>query len=195
VSGAREASSHERAGNPAYEANSKRWTGSLERGFAMTNVSHIEAICELIFGIERADGSTNGVLDRHPGLRVVLTECFAGWLAWTLDFLDWAWSSRYQKLRDNAGSLRFTPAHSDQAPPSYYITRQISATFMWDPVAIKNRDITGLDCLMWGNDYPHNEGAYPDSQEWVQKTFAGVPESEIDYIVRENAIRVFGFTV
>jgi predicted TIM-barrel fold metal-dependent hydrolase len=161
----------------------------------MTNVSHIDAICELVFGIERADGSTNGVLARHPNLCVVLTECFAGWLGWTVDFRDWAWSSRYQQLRGGAGGMRFTSGRSDQAPPSYYIKRQISATFMWDPVAVKNRDVTGLDCLMWGNDYPHNEGAYPDSQEWVEKQFAGVPEYEVDYIVRGNAIRVFGFTV
>jgi predicted TIM-barrel fold metal-dependent hydrolase len=173
---------------------SARWTGKLEQGFALTNVSHIGAICELVFGIEREDGSTNGVLDRHPDLHVVLTECFAGWMCWTVDFLDWAWSSRYQKLREGR-VVRHTARRSDQAPPSFYIKRQISATFMWDPVAVKNRDITGLDCLMWGNDYPHNEGAYPNSQEWVEKQFAGVPEKEIDYIVRGNATRVFGFAV
>jgi hypothetical protein len=82
-----------------------------------------------------------------------------------------------------------------EAPPSFYIRRQIACTFMDDPVAIRNRDITGLDCLMWGNDYPHQEGVFPDSQEWVDKQFDGVPESEIMHIVHDNAARTFGLTV
>ena len=59
--------------------------------------------------------------------------------------------------------------------PSYYLKRQTHATFMWDPLAIRNRDLTGLDCLMWGNDYPHHEGSFPFSAEWIDKQFDGVP--------------------
>jgi predicted TIM-barrel fold metal-dependent hydrolase len=66
---------------------------------------------------------------------------------------------------------------------------------MWDPAAIRLRDITGLDCLMWGNDYPHNEGSFPFSAEWVEKQFAGVPEAEVDAMVRGNAARIFNITV
>ena len=54
--------------------------------------------------------------------------------------------------------------------------------------------ITGAD-LLWGNDYPHQEGAFPHSQEWVEKQFAGVPEDDIDRIVRRNAAEVFGFAL
>jgi hypothetical protein len=57
------------------------------------------------------------------------------------------------------------------------------------------RDVTGLDCRMWGNDYPHREGSYPFSQEWVDKQFADVPEDEIDAMVRGNAARVFGINI
>ncbi len=46
---------------------------------------------------------------------------------------------------------------------------------MWDPLAIRNRDLTGLDCLMWGNDYPHHEGSFPFSEDWITKQFDGVP--------------------
>jgi predicted TIM-barrel fold metal-dependent hydrolase len=66
---------------------------------------------------------------------------------------------------------------------------------MWDPLAIQARNYTGLDCLLWGNDYPHFEGSFPFSQEWVEKQFAGVPEAEIDAIVRGNAARIFGINI
>ena len=48
---------------------------------------------------------------------------------------------------------------------------------------------------MWGNDYPHNEGSFPFSAEWVEKQFAGVPDVEVDAMVRGNAARIFGITV
>ena len=62
---------------------------------------------------------------------------------------------------------------------------------MWDPVAVAARDYTGTDCLLWGNDYPHIEGSFPDSQAWVEKQFSGVPEEEIDAMVRGNAASTF----
>ena len=78
--------------------------------------------------------------------------------------------------------------------PSHYMKRQAKATFMWDPVALANREFTGNDCLMWGNDYPHAEGVFPDSQQYVDKQFAGIPEDEVRQITYGNARHVFGFT-
>jgi predicted TIM-barrel fold metal-dependent hydrolase len=134
-----------------------------------------------------------GILERHPGLKVVMTECSAGWLAWLINFLDHHYFGRFGNafLTDQG----FQPMKATEAPPSYYIKRQISCTFMDDPVAIRNRDLTGLDCLMWGNDYPHQEGVFPNSPEWVDKQFTGVPEAEIMHVVHDNAAKVFGLTV
>ena len=135
----------------------------------------------------------SGILERHPKLKVVMTECSAGWLGWLINFLDHHYFGRFgnEFLTDQG----FQPMKATEAPPSFYIKRQISCTFMDDPIAIRNRDFTGLDCLMRGNDYPHQEGVFPDSQQWVEKQFAGVPESEIMHIVHDNAARVFGLAV
>jgi predicted TIM-barrel fold metal-dependent hydrolase len=137
--------------------------------------------------------AAGGILERHPNLKVVMTECSAGWLAWLMNFLDHHYAGPFgNAFLTEQG---FTPMKATEAPPSYYIKRQVSCTFMDDPVAIHNREFTGLDSLMWGNDYPHQEGIFPDSQEWVNKQFAGVPEAEIQQIVHDNAAKVFGLTV
>jgi predicted TIM-barrel fold metal-dependent hydrolase len=134
----------------------------------------------------------SGVFDRYPNLHVIMTEGYAGWLAFAMQFFDHHWSD--SRLHDlNIGIGPGTP--KIDAPPSFYLKRQAHATFMWDPVAIRLRDLTGLDCLMWGNDYPHNEGSFPFSNEWIDKQFAGVPEVEVDAMVRGNAARIFGITV
>jgi predicted TIM-barrel fold metal-dependent hydrolase len=77
--------------------------------------------------------------------------------------------------------------------PSELIRRQAHATFMNDPVAINNRHITGLETLMWGNDYPHPEGTWPLSQEVIAEQFKDVPDDEMRAIVGGNAAKVFGF--
>jgi predicted TIM-barrel fold metal-dependent hydrolase len=58
--------------------------------------------------------------------------------------------------------------------PSEYFHRQIHATFQDEPAAIRFRDHIGIAQLMWGSDFPHPEGTWPHSQEFVAKRFAGV---------------------
>jgi predicted TIM-barrel fold metal-dependent hydrolase len=133
------------------------------------------------------------ILERHPKLKVVMTECSAGWLAWAMHFFDHHYFGRFgNEFLTEQGHQ---PMKATEMPPSFYIKRQVACTFMDDPVAIHNREFTGLDCLMWGNDYPHQEGVFPDSQEWVEKQFAGVPEAEIMHMVHDNAANVYGLKV
>jgi predicted TIM-barrel fold metal-dependent hydrolase len=129
----------------------------------------------------------SGVFERHPNLTVVMTEGYAFWLAGVMQFMD----HHYQ------GRFGATARMGHQLPelPSHYLKAQARATFMWDPLAIGNRHLTGTDCLLWGNDYPHPEGAFPYSQEWVDKQFAGVPEDEITAMTYGNAKALFGFDV
>ena len=135
----------------------------------------------------------SGVFERYPDLHVIMTEGYAGWLAFAIQFFDHHWSDSRFGHEPPVNWTSWTPKLD--APPSYYLKRQAHATFMWDPMAIQNRDITGTDCLLWGNDYPHLEGSFPFSQEWNDKQFAGVPEEEIDTIVRGNAAKLFGINV
>jgi hypothetical protein len=116
------------------------------------------------------------VFERYPDLHVIMTEGYAGWLAFAIQFWDHHWNDTRFKQMANIGDW----APSLQGPPSYYLKRQAHATFMWDPLAVEVRHITGTDCLLWGNDYPHREGSFPWSQEWIDKQFAGVPEDEVD---------------
>jgi predicted TIM-barrel fold metal-dependent hydrolase len=133
----------------------------------------------------------SGVFERYPDLHVVMTEGYAGWLGFAMQFYDHHWQdSRFHDM----GMLE-QGRSTIEAPPSYYLKRQAHATFMWDPLAIRSRDVTGLECLLWGNDYPHYEGSFPYSAEWNEKQFAGVPEDEVDAIVRGNAAELFNIDV
>jgi predicted TIM-barrel fold metal-dependent hydrolase len=128
--------------------------------------------------------AAGGALDRFPGLQVVTVETGASWLGWIMTQADEIYD-RHQMWARPKLSLK----------PSELIRRQGHATFMFDPVAVNNRHVTGIDTLMWGNDYPHPEGTWPASQELCAKQFDGVSDAEVRAIVGGTAARVFGFDV
>ena len=126
--------------------------------------------------------TASGVLERHPELNFVLVECGIGWLAWYLNVLDELYDKRHMWQQPKL-SLK----------PSEYWKRQGYVTFGDDEVGLRNRDITGVDCLMWGSDYPHDEGTFPHSREVIGRTFSELPEEETRKIVGENAAKLYGF--
>ena len=124
----------------------------------------------------------SGVLERHPGLKFVLVECGIGWLAWVLQTLDEMHEKRHMWIE---------PRLPDR--PSDYFRRQGGATFGDDLVGLRMRDVTGVESLLWGSDYPHDEGTFPHSREVIERTFKDVPENEKRMIVGGNAERIYGF--
>jgi len=46
---------------------------------------------------------------------------------------------------------------------------------------------------MWGHDYPHEEGTYPDSRKIVDELASYVSPDDARRIFRENALEVFKF--
>ena len=119
--------------------------------------------------------------ERHAGLRVVLVECGAGWLAWALEAMDDAYREHHMFVRPKLAE-----------PPSFYFRRQGAVTFQRDPVGIANRAFTGDRCLLWGSDYPHPEGTYPRSREILAEQLLGVPQESIDRITWRNAAELYG---
>jgi predicted TIM-barrel fold metal-dependent hydrolase len=124
-----------------------------------------------------------GVLERHPDLRFVVTEAECGWLAWTLQAMDAMQERRSIGL--------------EQLPlrPSEYFKRQGAVTITDDPVALNNLEFTGADCIMWGNDYPHDEGTYPHSARYRREILDKTTQEQAYQIFVGNAARIYGFDV
>ena len=126
--------------------------------------------------------AAGGAMDRFPELQVVTVETGASWLGWIMTQADRIYEDH---------SMYAQPKLS--LKPSELIQRQAHATFMFDPVAVNNRAVTGISTLMWGNDYPHPEGTWPESRSACEEQFAGVSDGDFNAIVNGNAAAVFGF--
>ncbi|HEY2564083.1 MAG TPA: amidohydrolase family protein [Acidimicrobiales bacterium] len=128
--------------------------------------------------------AAGGALDRFPGLRIVAVETCAAWMAWVMTQADLVYED-HKMFRTTSLTMK----------PSELIRRQCHATFMTDTVAVHNRSITGVEPLLWGNDYPHPEGTWPHSVEAVHDQFAELTREDVFAMVAGNAARVFGFDI
>jgi predicted TIM-barrel fold metal-dependent hydrolase len=142
------------------------------------------SVWHLIFG---------GVLERHPGLRVVLTEQGLGWLPRGLQTLDWFYGR--MTLGDAAEANFFGAAAKGMSlTPTEYFQRNVSvgASFLRASESALRYEV-GVERIMWGADYPHSEGSYPFSREALRAAFGTCDPVETRQMVEVNAARLYGF--
>ncbi|MFE4954377.1 amidohydrolase family protein [Streptomyces sp. NPDC056653] len=146
------------------------------------------ALWHLIFG---------GAFRRHPGLKLVLTEQGSGWIPGVVEMLDYyhgrlvAAASRASTAESKFGAG--LAASMGASPGEVWRDNCfVGASFM-RPHEVPLRDRIGLDKIMWGSDYPHDEGTAPYSREGLRIAYAGLPPDEIAAMVGGNAARVYGF--
>ncbi|HUI02389.1 MAG TPA: amidohydrolase family protein [Acidimicrobiales bacterium] len=127
-----------------------------------------------------------GVLERFPALQVVFTETRAQWLPEVLELLDGIYAAPF------FSHIRETVKHK----PSEYWRRQchIGASFMTAREAAQ-RQVIGLDTIMWGADYPHIEGTWPRSRHALTRAFAGVDAEDVRRILTHNPAELYRFEV
>jgi predicted TIM-barrel fold metal-dependent hydrolase len=131
-----------------------------------------------------------GVLERHPGLKLVLTEQGSYWTLGALQAMDYTYDGSYAK-RD----VREVLHHK----PSEYFGRQCAlGSSIFSLSEIRARHEIGIDKMMLGFDYPHHEGAWaagPGLVSYLRATLgvAGVPAGEARQLLSGNIARVWGF--
>jgi len=121
-----------------------------------------------------------GVLEHRPTMKMVIGEAGTGWIPYILDRMDAEWEDQFKDL-----DLKMRP--------SEYWYRQCYATYQSDPVGVKLLEELGEDNIMWGSDFPHPDGVWPDSQEYIQKELGHLPEAIRKKIVCDNAAKLYRF--
>ncbi len=126
----------------------------------------------------------SGAFERHPGLKLILTETGTAWIIERLRVLEFKAALPFFGHFTKGLSLT----------PTEYFQRQcyIGASFLPEHEG-RERHRVGLDRIMWGSDYPHMEGTWPNTREYMHRTFAGYPEAELRAILGTNAAQAYGF--
>jgi len=131
-----------------------------------------EAVSETVFA---------GVLERHPGVRLVLAEAGLGWLPYLINRMDHEWV----KHSDIAGRL--------SVAPSELMRRQVWVTFEEEHHADVFIDMIGADRVMWACDYPHPDSTWPDSRGAIARDMATMARDDVRRVTSDNCRALYGF--
>jgi predicted TIM-barrel fold metal-dependent hydrolase len=139
------------------------------------------------------------VAARFPGLRLGLIEQGAGWIPYFLQSSDWSWLTyrENQAFKDwlrSQGKSSAVLSGNLMQPPSESFRQIFYASFLFDPLAVRLRDVIGFDKLMWSTDFPHGVTSWPRSRMQFDHLFGELPANDVKALVHDNAIRFYGLT-
>lgn len=147
-----------------------------EAGIANADHSVRQGLADLVF---------SGVFQRYPLLRVGVVEYELAWAAFFLNRMDYTFTQR--AARPGWSRERLTEL------PSHYFRQNVFVSFQEDALGIRDRDLIGLDGLMFGSDYPHTESTFPRSRQVLDDVLADLTSAERSRVTWENCARVYGF--
>ncbi|HEV8297251.1 MAG TPA: amidohydrolase family protein [Acidimicrobiales bacterium] len=147
-------------------------------------LSRVSLISRLVFG---------GVFERHPELKLVITERPGAWIATVVDEMDSLFDS---------GSVSSPLDHLTRRPSEYVRSNVfVGASFHARFEALAAAHEGYADNVCWGSDYPHTEGTFQYPLNWndepvthlaLRASYAGLPHEVIRNMIGENAIRAYG---
>ena len=142
---------------------------------AFTNLDHWVrmSLAHIIF---------SGVFEPYPKLRVGAVEHESSWVPHFLERMDY----NYTQRPPSAIAQRY----KENMLPSDYFHRNCFVGFQEDAIGIRNRDLIGVDNLMWGSDYPHAESTFPRSRQILEEILADCTDEEKAKIAGGNCARI-----
>ena len=147
--------------------------GRLDMGlrFIMFQLSGIEFLVSMVL---------SGACIRNPDFQFVLGECGIGWIPYVIERTD-------IKYDDRLFHLGF------EMKPSDYWRRQGYSTFQQEYVSTDEIERIGVDNIMWGSDYPHPDGVFPDSAKAIEEGLGHLDAAVRQKLTCDNAARVYKF--
>ena len=121
---------------------------------------------ETTFSGQRAAAKmvASGALDRHPNLKVLISEGGATWVPFLADRLTEGYRQHSMAVRPKLNRS-----------PKEILYSQVYASFQHDETAVTAYTANGYKNVMWGSDYPHMEGTFGHTQETLHGLFDNVP--------------------
>lgn len=131
----------------------------------------------------------SGVFERFPKMKFGIVEANAYWAP---DLL-WLMDTRFR--RDHSAKKMGSSLEGELTMlPSEYFDRNcfIGATTT-ERRELAQRYEIGVDNLLWGNDFPHPEGTWPNTKQWLRDSFHDIPVDETRTMLGLAAAEIYNF--
>jgi predicted TIM-barrel fold metal-dependent hydrolase len=122
----------------------------------------------------------SGVLDRHPNLKLLISEGGASWVPFVADRIVEAYRQHRVWVRPKLSR-----------PPDEIMYQQVYASFQHDKSAVRAHTALGYQNVLWGSDYPHMEGTFGHTQQTLHDLFDDVDEQSRYRVTRGAFLELF----
>jgi predicted TIM-barrel fold metal-dependent hydrolase len=133
----------------------------------------------------------SGAFERFPDLTFVVTEAAAYWAP---DMM-WKWDQYFGGGHTTKKIAALMQGKISRLPSEYFGTNIFIGASTMSKEEIRRRHVIGCDVAMWGTDYPHPEGTWPNTVARLKSDFHDVPVEDARQLLGETAARVYGFDV
>ena len=131
----------------------------------------------------------SGVFEQFPRLKFVVTECGAFWAADLLWMMDTVFDREHGSRKLGAQLT----AHLSMRPSEYFDRNCFIGASNTRRRELARRYEIGVGNIMWGNDFPHPEGTWPHTREFLRNAFCDIPVDETAEMLGTNAASVYNF--
>lgn len=122
----------------------------------------------------------SGALERHPGLKVLISEGGASWVPFVGDRMNEGYRQHGMFVHPKLAQ-----------PPKTYLYDQVYASFQHDETAPAALWAMGYRNVLWGSDYPHLEGTFGHTQKTLHELFDDVTADVKERITRGTFEELF----
>ena len=131
-----------------------------------------------------------GVFERFPRLKMAVTEAGCFWAA------DLLWRADMMATREHGMRKLVNARGTLTLLPSEYFDRNIKiGASNTRRRELGRRYEIGVGNIMWGNDFPHPEGTWPYTRDFLKDRFWDIPIDETERILGLNQAEFYGFDV
>jgi len=131
----------------------------------------------------------SGAFDRFPNLKFVVTEAAAYWAA---DMM-WKWDQYFGGGHTTKKVAALLGGKISKLPSDYFGENIFIGASTMAKEELRRRHVIGCDVLMWGTDYPHPEGTWPNTVARLRSDFHDIPVEDTRKLLGETAARCYGF--
>ena len=122
------------------------------------------------------------VFHKFPSCASALSEGGIGWMPYVLERVDYTWERH-----------RWYTGVNPDVRPSDLFRDHIFGCFIADNAGIEERELIGVDNIMFEGDYPHSDSNFPASRKKLSDVLFEVPDDDARKIAEDNARSVFNF--
>jgi predicted TIM-barrel fold metal-dependent hydrolase len=134
----------------------------------------------------------SGVFERFPRLKFVMTEQGCSWIPPSLKHMD----SVIDRIRTTGrtGELAYTDEHKlPRLASEYFAQNCYVGVSQPGPGDVEAMRTLGLDRMMWGSDYPHDEGTGPYTREHLRQLFFDWNPTDLQQVLAGTAAEIYRF--